>query len=68
MFWYGIFNAVNVRIHGGSLVQGTGSDPLFDGTNLAQKNVVVVTFNYRRNYVSDKANFSGYPRFPRRRK
>jgi hypothetical protein len=38
------------RIHGGSFVVGTGSDPLFDGTTLAQSNVVVVTFNYRRTF------------------
>jgi len=37
-------------------VEGTGSDPLFDGTNLAHKNVVVVTFNYRRMLVVDNAN------------
>ena len=36
------------RIHGGSFIEGTGSDPLFDGTDLAQNNVIVVTFNYRR--------------------
>src|SRR5579859_2170185 len=36
------------RIHGGSFIWGTGSDPVFDGTDLAQNNVVVVTFNYRR--------------------
>ena len=38
----------DVRIHGGSFVEGAGSDPLFDGTTLAQSDAVVVTFNYRR--------------------
>lgn len=37
------------RIHGGSFVEGTGSDPMFDGTALStNNNVVVVTYNYRR--------------------
>ena len=37
------------RIHGGSFIFGTGSDPEFDGTDLAHNNnVVVVTYNYRR--------------------
>lgn len=34
-------------IHGGGFVGGSGSDPKFDGTRLAQKGVVVVTINYR---------------------
>ncbi|KAK2011141.1 carboxylesterase [Colletotrichum eremochloae] len=38
MFW----------IHGGALTSGSGSDPLFDGGNLASRgDVVVVTINYR---------------------
>ncbi|GKT53789.1 alpha/beta hydrolase [Colletotrichum tofieldiae] len=38
MFW----------IHGGALTGGFGSDPLFDGGNLASRgDVVVVTINYR---------------------
>ncbi|OHW93544.1 carboxylesterase from carbohydrate esterase family gh10 [Colletotrichum incanum] len=38
MFW----------IHGGALTSGFGSDPLFDGGNLASRgDVVVVTINYR---------------------
>jgi hypothetical protein len=38
MFW----------IHGGAFVGGTGSDPTFDGGNLASRgDVVVVTINYR---------------------
>ncbi len=38
---------VMVWIHGGGFVAGSGSDPKFDGTRLAQKGVVVVTINYR---------------------
>ncbi|MGD2132162.1 MAG: carboxylesterase family protein [Maricaulaceae bacterium] len=40
---------VMVWIHGGSLVTGSGASPLFDGTALARKGVVVVTINYRLN-------------------
>ena len=36
-----------VWIHGGGFVSGSGSDPKFDGTRLAQKGVVIVTINYR---------------------
>ena len=38
---------VMIWIHGGSFVTGTASDPLFDGSKLAQAGVVVVTLNYR---------------------
>ena len=38
---------VMVWIHGGGLVMGSGSQPIFDGAKLAQRGVVVVTFNYR---------------------
>jgi para-nitrobenzyl esterase len=38
---------VMVFIHGGSFVNGTASDPLFDGARLAQAGIVVVTLNYR---------------------
>lgn len=38
---------VFVWIYGGGFSMGTGSNPQFDGTSLAQKGVVVVTFNYR---------------------
>jgi para-nitrobenzyl esterase len=35
-------------IHGGGNSQGTGSDPLYDGTHLSEKGgVVLVTINYR---------------------
>ncbi|PLN78602.1 alpha/beta-hydrolase [Aspergillus taichungensis] len=35
-------------IHGGGLVEGSGSDPLTDGGNLASReDIVVVSFNYR---------------------
>ncbi|MBL8629785.1 MAG: carboxylesterase family protein [Rhodospirillaceae bacterium] len=37
MFW----------IHGGSARFGSGSEPFYDGTNLAKQGVVVVTINYR---------------------
>lgn len=38
---------VMVWIHGGAFSTGSGSFPLYDGHNLAQKGVVVVTINYR---------------------
>jgi len=38
---------VMVFIHGGSFVNGTASDPLFDGARLAQAGIVAVTLNYR---------------------
>ena len=38
---------VMVWIHGGGLVQGAGTWPLYDGTALARKGVVLVTLNYR---------------------
>lgn len=38
---------VMVWIHGGALTRGSGSLPLYDGTALARKGVVVVTINYR---------------------
>ncbi len=38
---------VMVWIHGGSFNIGAGSEPWYDGANLARKGVVVVTLNYR---------------------
>lgn len=38
---------VMVWIHGGALVLGAGSLPLYDGANLAERGAVVVTLNYR---------------------
>jgi para-nitrobenzyl esterase len=38
---------VLVWIYPGGFLNGSGSDPLFDGEGLARKGVVVVTFNYR---------------------
>jgi para-nitrobenzyl esterase len=38
---------VMVFIHGGAFVFGSGSAPVFDGSALASKGVIVVTFNYR---------------------
>ncbi|TSD99400.1 carboxylesterase/lipase family protein [Skermania sp. ID1734] len=39
---------VMVWIHGGAYFRGAGSQPLYDGTHLAENgDVVVVTFNYR---------------------
>ncbi len=41
---------VMVYIHGGAYSSGSGSDPLYDGTNLAKRgDVVVVTLNHRLN-------------------
>ena len=39
---------VMVWIHGGAFVTGSGSSPIYDGSNLSRRgNVVVVTINYR---------------------
>jgi hypothetical protein len=39
---------VMLYIHGGAFLSGSGSDPVFDGGNLASRgDVVVVTINYR---------------------
>jgi para-nitrobenzyl esterase len=38
---------VMVFIHGGAFVRGAGSLPLYNGSALARKGVVVVTLNYR---------------------
>jgi para-nitrobenzyl esterase len=38
---------VIVWIHGGSNLNGAGSQPEYDGSNLASKGVIVVTINYR---------------------
>ena len=38
---------VMVWIHGGSNLNGAGSQPEYDGSNIASKGVVVVTINYR---------------------
>ena len=36
-------------IHGGGFVVGSGSEPRYDGTNLAARGIVVVTVNHRLN-------------------
>lgn len=38
---------VLVWIHGGSLVSGAGSEPIYDGRRFAEQGVVLVTINYR---------------------
>jgi para-nitrobenzyl esterase len=38
---------VFVWIHGGALSGGSGSEPLYDGAELAKRGIVVVTINYR---------------------
>jgi len=38
---------VFVWIHGGYLHYGEGSNPLFDGCNYAEENVIYINFNYR---------------------
>ena len=38
---------VMVWIHGGALVGGSSSEPLYDGTKLAQHGIIVVSINYR---------------------
>lgn len=44
----GVSNApVMVWIHGGALTTGSGSEPMYDGTKIAERGVVVVSINYR---------------------
>lgn len=38
---------VMVWIHGGALLRGSSSEPMYDGTRLAQQGIVVVSLNYR---------------------
>lgn len=38
---------VMVWIHGGALVGGSSSEPLYDGTRIAGKGVILVSINYR---------------------
>jgi para-nitrobenzyl esterase len=38
---------VMVWIHGGGLVSGSGTSAMFDGASLAQRGVIIVTFDYR---------------------
>ncbi len=38
---------VMVFVHGGSFTDGSGTEPLYNGANLARKGVLVVTINYR---------------------
>ena len=40
---------VMVFVHGGGFARGSGVEPIYDGTYLAQKGVVMVTMNYRLN-------------------
>ncbi|HLJ70857.1 MAG TPA: carboxylesterase family protein [Roseiarcus sp.] len=40
---------VMVWIHGGGFVVGSGSEPRYDGSNLAARGIVVVTLNHRLN-------------------
>jgi len=42
---------VMVWLHGGALVLGSGGLPIYDGTALAQRGVVVVTVNYRLGHL-----------------
>ncbi len=38
---------VMVWIHGGSLVGGSGAEPMYDGARLAQHGIILVSINYR---------------------
>ena len=42
---------VMVFIHGGGFATGSGSEPMFESTELAKQGVVVVTFNYRLDII-----------------
>lgn len=38
---------VMVWIHGGGLTQGVSTDPTYDGSEIARRDVILVSFNYR---------------------
>jgi para-nitrobenzyl esterase len=38
---------VYIYIHGGMFSFGSGSQKIFDGSNLAKKGIIVITINYR---------------------
>lgn len=42
-----VLRPVLVFVHGGGFVEGSGEVPMYDGTALAKKGLVLVTFNYR---------------------
>ena len=42
---------VMVWLHGGALVMGSGGLPIYDGTALARRGVIVVTVNYRLGHL-----------------
>ncbi|WP_081477044.1 carboxylesterase/lipase family protein [Sphingomonas sp. PAMC 26605] len=44
---FGLKRPVMVWIHGGGFEFGSSAQPLYDGSNLARHNVVLVSFNYR---------------------
>lgn len=51
---------VMVWLHGGGFAYGSGAWPIYDGTNLATQEVVVVTLNHRLN-VFGYADLPGVP-------
>lgn len=48
---------VMVWIHGGAFEKGSARDPIYDGSNLASRGVVMVTINYRLGFFG----FFGHP-------
>jgi para-nitrobenzyl esterase len=54
-------------VHGGGFIQGSGSDPLYDGARLASHGAVVVTFDYRLGalgFLAHPAFATEDPRYP----
>lgn len=54
---------VYVWIHGGGFAQGSGAEPMYDGTNFAQDGIVVVTINYRLNAIGFFASQETYDEY-----
>ena len=50
---------VMVFIHGGSFTSGSGANPLYNGSSLAARGVVVVTLNYRIGALGFLAGIEG---------
>ncbi len=54
---------VYVFIHGGAYAIGNGASPVWDGSNLAKRGIVVVTINYRLNALGFLATGETYRRY-----
>ena len=54
---------VYVFIHGGAFSQGSGAEPMYDGTNFAKRGIVTITINYRLNALGFLATQETYDKY-----